>query len=212
MNLTPSPLKKNREIVVLLHGYAASRWVMWPLSWWLKWRGYETKIWSYWSLSLPIAVHGARFAQYLKKLEDAGLSYSVVAHSMGSIITRVALMQGSLCGLRRVVLLAPPNHGLPIARLAPWILKRFSPPLRELSDASDSYVNSLPQESSKITNSATIGVIAAKYDLIIPRASTRLGGCETYTALAATHNSLLISITAAKCVESFLETGRFHQV
>lgn len=195
---------------MLLHGYALGRWAMWPLSWWLKWRGFDTVVWSYWSLSLPIAVHGDRFAQYLKKLEDAGLSYSIVAHSMGSIITRVALMQGSFSGLRRVVFLAPPNHGLPIARLAPWILKRFSPPLRELSDASDSYVNSLPQASCKSTNGTDIGVIAAKYDLIIPIASTRLDGSETYTALPATHNSLLISITAAKCVDSFLAYGKFH--
>ncbi len=210
MNQTQLPSKKNRETVVLLHGYATSRWAMWPLSWWLKRRGYNTVIWSYWSLSLPIAVHGARFAQYLNKLEDAGLNYSVVAHSMGSIITRVALTQGSFCGLRRVVFLAPPNHGLPIARLAPWILKRLSPPLRELSDASDSYVNSLPQESRKSTNDLAIGVIAAKHDLIIPIDSTRLDGSETYTALPATHNSLLISITAAQSVESFLVSGRFH--
>jgi triacylglycerol esterase/lipase EstA (alpha/beta hydrolase family) len=209
MNPKSVQAKNKHETVVLLHGYAAGRWVMWPLSWWLKWRGYDTAIWSYWSLSLPIAVHGARFAQYLKKLEDAGLSYSIVAHSMGSIITRVALMQGSFGGLRRVVLLAPPNRGLPIARLAPQILKRFSPPLRELSDASDSYVNSLPEVTRKSTNGSDIGVIAAKYDLIIPIANTRLDGSETYTALPASHNSLLISITAAKCVESFLASGRF---
>jgi len=210
MSPTPLPSKKHRETVVLLHGYALGRWAMWPLSWWLKWRGYETAIWSYWSLSLPIAVHGARFAQYLKKLENAGLSYSIVAHSMGSIITRVALMQGGFSGLRRVVFLAPPNHGLPIARLAPWILKRLSPPLLELSDASDSYVNLLPKVPCKSTNNADIGIIAATYDLIIPIASTRLDGSETYTALSATHNSLLTSITAAKCVESFLTNGRFR--
>ncbi len=210
MNPRSLQAKNKQETVVLLHGYAAGRWVMWPMSWWLKRRGYNTLIWSYWSLSLPIAVHGARFAQYLSKLEDAGLSYSIVAHSMGSIITRVALMQGSFGGLRRVVFLAPPNRGLPIARLAPQILKRFSPPLRELSDASDSYVNSLPLVTRKSTNGSDIGVIAAKYDLIIPIANTRLDGSETYTALPASHNSLLLSITAARCVGSFIKHGKFR--
>ena len=199
----------SRERVVLLHGFAASSLVMWPMGCWLKGCGFDVTNWRYCSLIKPIASHAERLGEYLSELDASECRYSIVAHSMGSIITRLALMQGTFRGLNRVVMLAPPNRGLPLARLAPGFVQRFLKPLKELSDAPDSYVNSLPRTSLQHSDRSAIGVIAAKYDEFVPIASTRLDGREAYISLNATHNSLLISVTAAKLVEAFLRNGRF---
>ena len=101
----------SRERVVLLHGFAESRWVMWPMGCWLKRSGFDVTNWPYRSLTQPIANHAERLGEYLSELDASDCRYSIVAHSMGSIITRVALMQGAYKGLNRVVMLAPPNRG-----------------------------------------------------------------------------------------------------
>jgi triacylglycerol esterase/lipase EstA (alpha/beta hydrolase family) len=210
MKSTDSTTSETKELVVLLHGFAASRWVMWPIGCWLKRSGFDVAYWPYWSLTYPIATHAEQLADYLSKVDSSGRRYSIVAHSMGSIITRAALLRGAFTGLKSVVLLAPPNRGLPLARYAPHFVRQFLKPLTELSDANDSYVNSLPRISPQGGERSAIGVIAARYDEFIPMASTRLDGRESHVTLNATHNSLLVSIKVAKLIESFLKTGRFH--
>jgi len=195
------------EMVVLLHGFAASSLVMLPLKWRLSRAGYRAHIWSYSTLRQSIAYHAYRLRKYLSTLEEAGRPYHIVAHSMGSIVSRVALLEGEHKGLQRVVFLAPPNRGLPIARWGARYFKGWSPPLEEIADLPESYVNLLPR-----TLQFPVGVIAAKQDMLIPIANTRLDGNESYIALNATHNSLLISSGVAKQIESFLRTGRFMNV
>ena len=193
-----------REMVILLHGFAASSVVMLPLKWRLSRAGYQTRIWPYSTLRQPIANHATRLNKYLLALKEAGRSYHIVAHSMGSIVTRAALLDGEHEGLQHVVFLAPPNRGLPIARWGARYFKGWSPPLEEIADVPNSYVNLLPR-----TLRFPVGVIAAIQDRLIPIANTRLDGNESYIPLNATHNSLLISGSVAKQVESFLRTGRF---
>jgi hypothetical protein len=130
----------------------------------------------------------------------------IVAHSMGAIVARTALSTGHpLTNLGRVVLLAPPNRGTPVARYAAKVVGHVCQGIADLSDHSDSFVSRLPSP-----NSVDVGIIAARFDVLVPVANTHLDGECQHVVLNATHNSLLVSRAAANCVRAFLATGRFE--
>jgi triacylglycerol lipase len=193
------------QTVILLHGFAAHSMVMQPLKYRLSRLGFRCVIWSYPTLVQSIVTHADALRRYLDSFDQRGVSYSIVAHSMGAIVTRVAIATAPNIGLQRLVFLAPPNAGLPLGRWAPRFVKRISQPLDELSDVRSSFVNSLSDVASY-----DVGVIAAKYDVLIPMASTHVSGERAHIAIAGTHNSLLFSRRAAKLVAQFLRNGRFE--
>lgn len=195
------------EKVILIHGFASSAFVLQPLRFRLRGFGYQPECWSYPSLFGSIETHAARFREYLESLDKEGQPYHIVAHSMGSIITRVALSEGPLTGLQRIVLLAPPNAGSPMTRLAPPFVKKYCLPVAELADIPTSFVNNLNFETS-----VDVGVIAARFDMLIPLASTHLEGQCAHTVLPASHSSLLLSGRMATHVREFLRHGRFEGV
>ncbi len=71
-------------------------------------------------------------------------------------------------------MLGPPNSGSHIARRLAASLGRFCPPLHELSDAPDSYVNRLDQPTG-----IDLGIIAAESDRVVKLTSTFLECRET---------------------------------
>ena len=102
-----------RDIVVLIHGFGGKRIWMAPLATRLS-QKYDVRTWSYFSFGGSIERHGNRFADYIDSLE-AESNINIVAHSMGSIVTRSALQRINN-KVNRVVLLAPPNSGSHVAR------------------------------------------------------------------------------------------------
>ncbi len=118
---------------------------------------------------------------------------------MGSIVTRAALERARLQNLGRVVLLAPPNAGSPVARLASIFVGWLSTPTRELSDDALSYVNQL-----RSSHTAEVGIIAARYDFLVPLKNTHLVHESMHVTLRATHNSLLFSRLACQHIVDFL--------
>jgi hypothetical protein len=104
------------------------------------------------------------------------------------------------------VFLAPPNRGSPVARVAALIFGQILAPTRELSDALESYVNKLER---KLKND--VGVIAARFDLLVPISNTHLANESAHIVINATHNSLLVSTTVSKLTARFLATGAFKE-
>jgi hypothetical protein len=88
---------------------------------------------------------------------------------MGSIVVRVALNRIEPSRVGRIVLLAPPNAGSPVARIISKLSGQMIVPALELSDQPGSYVNRIES-----TNDFEIGVLAAKYDFLVPLANTHL--------------------------------------
>ncbi len=197
-------MSESRETIVLLHGFAASSLALMLLRRRLAGRGFNAICWSYPSLRPSIRQHAQRLREYLGQLGESGQRYHIVAHSMGSIVTRAALLDSLPSGLGRIVFLAPPNAGLPAARRAPGIAKRFFAPLEELADTPTSFVNSLPQRMD-----VDVGIIAARFDVLIPIINTHLPGERAHTTLNATHNSLLLTSGAASLIHRFLVQGDF---
>ena len=197
-------LAQQRERVVILHGFAVCGLVMRPLQYWLGQNGFDATLWCYPSLKTPVSTLAKSFAVHLEQMERDSIPYHIVAHSMGSIIARAALLNTSHRGLKRMVFLAPPIHGTPIGRLAPRFLKQWFPPLLDLSDAEGSFVNKLPK-----TLPVETGIIAARFDILVPMKNTLLADAGGQITINGTHNSILASPRVARLVASFLATGHF---
>lgn len=198
---TPTP----DEIVMVIHGFAGKPFLMSLLEHRLRRRGYATIKWSYFSLYGSLERHARRLHADLEGMAKTGRKIHIVAHSMGSVVSRLALSYGLLPGLGRIVLIAPPNHGLRAARICSPLFRSFCSAVGELSDRPNSFVNQLTTPDG-----LEIGVIAARFDLLVPLRSTKLPTQTDHICLCATHNSLLLQREAAECVISFLATGHFR--
>lgn len=196
------------ELVVLTHGIFATKWVLAPLAHRLRRQGFETHLRGYPTMRGSIQEKGDRFAQYLATLAEAhaGQTIHIVAHSMGSILTRCALQAGLPRSVGRVVMIGPPNRGSYVARrLAPyygWI----APTLAELSDEQQSFVNRLPRG----VGDCEVGIIAAGYDRVVRPGATELADHADHITLNYMHTSILWREQTAEQVASFLRSGRFH--
>jgi dienelactone hydrolase len=205
-NTASSRTTKGRELVVLIHGLAGNRLVMRPLQRRLRARGYDTFNWGYRSVLLPIERNAERFRRRLDSLaeRDDVERLHIVGHSMGSIITRYVAANDPPEKLGRIVLLAPPNHGSPVAR---WLNRGFGylyPSLDQLSDRPQSFVNRLEDQLD-----APCGVIAATRDRLVPVENTHLAGQDDHAQFKAGHTTMLFYCEVAEMVDRFLRTGRF---
>jgi pimeloyl-ACP methyl ester carboxylesterase len=182
---------------------------MLPLCRRLNGEGYCVENWGYPTLRSSVTVHAANLRAFMLELETRGQRFHIVAHSMGSVIVRTALQGIRMDCIKRIVFLAPPSRGSTAATIAGKILGigRLCRPLTELSTAPGSFVNSIED-----TPDYAIGVIAAKYDLLVSVERTHLTFERDHVVLNATHNSLLISKQVSHQVCRFFETGCFDHV
>ncbi len=193
------PPADNAVLVVLIHGFGATGIAMWPLAARLRSRGFRVAFWRYQSLFDTIEHHATQFSTYLTQDLANERRFHIVAHSMGAIITRAAINHSRPSNLGRIVLLAPPNTGSPIAKRAAKLLGRFLPSMRELSNEESSYVNQL-----HTSDEIEIGVIAGKFDLLVPVQNTFLKDQCWHATVNATHNSILLSKAAFNKIVSFI--------
>ena len=196
------------SVVVLVHGLAAHPLVMAPLAKRLSAHIDRVVNWGYPSLWSPIDVHGCRLADYLRELDesDAIGSVNLVTHSMGGIVTRLALERYRPQKFGRLVMIAPPNSGSRVARyLKPW-LGRICPPINQLTDEEESFVCTLGHPSG-----LEVGVIAATGDYMVREASTHLPCEADHVVLRGLHSSVLFRRETAEQVRSFLLGGRFQK-
>jgi len=192
--------------VALVHGYLANRLMLGLLGARLRGRGFDPRPWGYWNMRCSLLVHAERFARRLMQLDadDAVTTLHIVTHSMGGIIARAALDRYRPAKLGRFVMLAPPNRGSFVATRAARTFGRVLAPVRELSTAADSLVNSLP-----VPRDVEIGVIAAAWDALVSPDSTHPDAPHLHATLPTFHSGLLFRRDAADYVAAFLTTGRF---
>ncbi len=207
-SFTQMPQEAKGSAVVLVHGLAAHRFVMLPLARRLSCNFGRVVNWGYRSIWSPIAVHSDRLAEFLSQLDetDAVDSINLVTHSMGGIVTRLALERYRPRKFGRLVMIAPPNNGSRVATfLKPW-LGRVCPPINQLTDDRGGFVCSLPLPSEM-----EIGVIAASGDYMVQEASTHLPCEADHIVLPGLHSSVLFRQDTAEQVRCFLLGGRFQK-
>jgi pimeloyl-ACP methyl ester carboxylesterase len=195
-----------KQAVVLLHGLAANRLVMFRLSKILTDTGFHTVNWGYRSTRGSIESHARAFHNHLNDLASEGRHdlVHIVGHSMGSIVARRAISLSQPANLGRLVMLGPPNRGSHVARKLSWPLGRVCPALRELSDAPHSYVNQLDEPGN-----LEHGIIAAAEDRVVKLPSTYLASQKDHIVLPGHHGVLPWRRETAKQVIHFLKHGKF---
>ena len=193
--------------IILVHGLGADPTVYWLLRRRLRRKGFSTKTWGYFSFRGSIEKHAERLVDFLNRFPCRDKDkIHLVGHSMGSIICRRVLLDLPIENLGRVVLMAPPNQGSPVAtRLNPFF-GRICPAIKELSDSENSYVRTLNEPEGY-----QIGVIQALRDWLVPLENTRLSTAQETVALPLIHSGVLFSREAAELVAQFLTTGSFDQ-
>jgi pimeloyl-ACP methyl ester carboxylesterase len=197
---------------VLVHGYLAHRGWLGLLARRLRRQGFRTVNWGYPTLFRSVREPASRLRRALNELatRDGGGAVGdggplhLVVHSMGGIVARAALEEGVPDRLHRMVMLGTPNGGSEVARrLAPW-LGGISPPVRELSAGDEGIVHSLG-----VPVGIEIGVLAARYDLLVSQTSTRPPVPHQFASIPCSHSGLVLRRDAARYVGTFLKTGRF---
>ncbi|HTN75926.1 MAG TPA: alpha/beta fold hydrolase [Pirellulaceae bacterium] len=205
----PDSITPQRELVYLLHGIAAQPWMMSPLAKRLEQGGYDVHNWGYPSTRGSIEDHSGQLAAAMREsaADPSVRTVHVVAHSMGSIVTRHALSQFRPENLGRVVLLGPPNHGSPWATVFGPLLRPLCRPVDQLAGRVGSFVNELGP-----FDTVDFGVIAATRDLLVPLKSTHLAGQRDHREVACFHSMLLFREDVAQLVRNFLAHGTFSSL
>jgi pimeloyl-ACP methyl ester carboxylesterase len=203
----PTSITPQREVLFLLHGIGAHPWMMRRLAGRLQQAGYDVNNWGYPSVLGSIEVHSEKLVADLQMAEsDPSIkTIHIVAHSMGSIVTRHALIQFLPTKLRRVVLLGPPNQGSPWATVFGPLLRLVCRPIDQLAGRSGSFVKSLAP-----LKAVEFGVVAAGHDMLVPLNSTHLEGERDHCVVPCFHSMLLFRDDVADKVRCFLADGTFQ--
>ena len=197
-----------KPFVIFIHGIAAPRFVFLYLKYYLWRSGFRSSIFGYRSVFKTIPIHADAFAKRLRQIEaDPTISeFHIVAHSMGGIVTRQALLKFRPKKLKRFLMLATPNEGSSAARKLSASIFRFSKTLQQISDEDGSYVRELgfPQ-------GVEVGAIHASVDRVVTRESCQPIPDSPFLEIYSGHNDLLIRPATAKAMVRFLETGEFDK-
>ncbi len=201
------------QTVVLLHGMGRGRASLWVLETRLKTAGFRT-------VSFPYVTH----ARSLDQLSDDLIkfikenvktpSYCIIGHSLGNIIVRNSFHKEMPPGLKRIVMLAPPNRPADLARVFKdnpvyrWFTGESGQQL-----ASDEFYKNLPVPAVEF------GVIAGDRgqsvtfkepnDGVITVESTKLDGMKAWVLVHQAHTFIMNSRQVAQLSVRFLEHGDF---
>lgn len=215
---TPDSSPRGREMVVMTHGIASTRFFLTPLALRLRRAGFGVKLYGYPSLWWSNRTFGRSFAALLRRLGDRCDRLHVVGHSMGGIVARCALEEELPPNLGRVVQIAPPNQGSHMATrighyhghplwdavvVAPHRL--IAPTLDELRDTPDSFVRQLGPPPPGVE----VGVVTASHDNVLHPEQTHLPGAADEVTVTGWHTGILWKRDTATQVASFLRTGAF---
>ena len=198
----------SRDTVVLIHGMLAGARSMSGIGAALTSARYEVVYWNYPTLNHSLQTHGRNLARTIRDLiasrNPKRLHFA--AHSMGSIVLRIALQSVNVPSGSRMVLLAPPNSGSRLTRLPMGPFATWFPQLMELSESPDSLVNRLPEPKG-----IDVGVVAAERDQVVDIERTFLTTQLDHLVISTTHQRLPSRTEAIKQVVNFLANGRFQR-
>lgn len=196
--------------VVIVHGLLHRGILMRELALALCRAGRKVFIYDYPTTRKVIESLGTELTDFLLKLNYP--KFDMVTHSMGGLLTRVALQQlsdlnrASIIG--RVVMLAPPHHGSKVA--THWV-SYFPPspllvrPLPDLADAPGAAVHNLP-----VPRGFEIGIIAGSRDRKVSVNSTYLGCESDHVVIDSSHAFMMNRPDAQRFILNFLNYGRFE--
>jgi pimeloyl-ACP methyl ester carboxylesterase len=214
MNFVGSP-------IVLLHGLGRTRYSLWPVAREAARRGYRVHNFGYPSRRAPIEQLAETVGRRIRELAGSSI-VDVVTHSMGGIVIRAAVAFGALPAetVRRVVMLAPPNHGSEIAdRLRDFGAYRLAtgPAGQQIGTDDDSVPRRLPPPPFEVgiiagrrsTNPLFSRLLGAEGDGKVTVESAHLEGMREMVVVDRSHTFIMWAPDVLVHTFAFLETGRF---
>jgi pimeloyl-ACP methyl ester carboxylesterase len=209
--------------LILLHGLGRTRWSLWPVAREAARRGYQVHNLGYPSRRAPIERLAEDIGRRIVNLA-AGGTVDVVTHSMGGIVLRAAVAAGVLpeMTVRRVVMLAPPNHGSELAdRLRDYRVYRLAtgPAGQQIGTGDDSVPRRLPPPPFELGivagrrsgNPLFARVLGVESDGKVTVSSTRVDGMRDLIVVDRTHTFIMWAPDVLAHTFAFLETGRFDR-
>lgn len=215
----------SQECVVLLHALGHSKYSMASMATYLKKANYLVVNQSYPSTRKSIKTLAD---EYLPEMVRTCQQYKpskihFVTHSIGGIVLRSYLNNHNVPHLGNIVMLAPPNHGSPLADLlknSPLFKLLAGPAGQELTTAPSSTPNRLNQLLQY-----PVGIIAGNFtfnplmriifhddhDGKVSVTSTRLQGMQDMIVLPVSHLFMTQNKLVMQEVDQFLQQGRFNQ-
>ena len=201
------------ESVILLHGMGRTRASMAVLAWRFERAGYAAHNFPYNERAANLDELSEELHRYIRDRVRTP-TYHLVAHSLGNIIIRNGFKSPYREGLKRIVMLAPPNRPAHLAQtlednpLYQWITGDSGQKL-----ADPSFYESLPVPTVEF------GVIAGKWgqsisfeepnDGVVQVESTKLEGMSDWIVLDRTHTFIMNAEDTFEHCRRFLETGSF---
>ncbi len=210
------------DYVVLVHGLDWFRDTLQPTADFLHRQGYETINVRYPSRKVASPCEAADWVRAVvaERCSDPKKRIHLVAHSMGALVVREFLARGKPARLGRVVLLAAPNHGTPLADALQWkpLAKMVSPAAAASCCLKGSYQH-LPA-TADYSPGILMGnrpgwfpylspFIKGPDDGVVPVASGRLEGMADFRVVTTSHTRIPKNPEALREVLAFLQEGRF---
>ena len=212
------------ECVILLHGMWRTGLSMKPVEEQLEDYDYTIVRRSYPSFRYPIEELAViAVEEGLRECADKGARIiNFVTHSLGGILVRQYLAHHKVVGLKRVVMLGPPNQGSQVADyLQSWAVVRLLQPEAVLQLGTG--VDSVPQRLGPVN--FDLGIIAGtvnrrRYLPISPRgvsdgtvsvAETVVPGMLDYLELPVSHTFIMWNKEVLRQTAFFLQHGQFDR-
>lgn len=201
--------------IVLVHGLWMRSLTMRWLATRLRRRGFEPRMFGYYSLLQDTDAVVARLADAMRERPGT----HVVAHSLGGLLALRAAERIGAAGVGRVVCLGSPLAG---SRAAATIAARLPAGAQLVGHNRallETGVEHLPAgvEVGAIAGCVPHGLggfvahFDGEHDGSVAVAETRLPGLADHVLVRASHSGLLFSDTAVRQADAFLRAGRFER-
>ncbi len=217
----PNEKPSKKEFVFVLHGLAGGALTISPLANRIEDAGFDVQIIDYKTLgTTPEEI----MIEVSKKLEDtmpdSNTTVNFVGYSLGSIVIRAYLDSNKVSNLGRVVLIAPPNKGSPVADFFKdtWIIDLFGETIKFLGTDSTSFPNSIGDPYYPVGIIAGVGASSLNNfflpgldDGIVPLESTKLNNTTDMIAFDESHIWMKFKKKVANQTIEFLKNGKFKR-
>jgi len=217
----PNEEISQKEFVFVLHGLAGSSLTVSPLANRIEDAGFETKIIDYKTLGTSTEEVMTEVSKKISDaMPDASRTINFVGYSLGSIVIRAYLDRNKINNLGKVVLIAPPNKGSPVADIFKdtWIIDLFGETINSLGTDSTSFPNSIGDPYYPVGIIAGIGTssfnnfyLPGLDDGIVPLESTILNNTTDMIVLNESHVWMKFKKLIANQTITFLKNGKFSR-
>jgi pimeloyl-ACP methyl ester carboxylesterase len=209
---------RSTRLVLLLHGLGSSPEVMQTLKRALEADGYEAMTVTYPTTEQGVQSNADGVERILKSLEGYS-EVSIVAHSLGGLITRSALSRGSFSQfpvpVKNVVMLGTPNQGAALAGAFRTIARAA------VTAAANDLLPERARQMGSIPASVRLGVIAGgrggrigynplllgDNDSVVRTEETKTANMDEWIVLPVFHTQMTTDAACIAAVRRFLRGG-----